>query len=85
VTDVKQVATHTTSAAGGHGAVREVIEALLRARGEWPDILERYFAGGIQKRERTERTEKTEKREKIKRTERTEPVRRRGHGERTGR
>ena len=79
VTDVKQVATYTTSAAGGHGAVREVIEALLRARGEWPDILERYFAGGVQKRERTEKTEKREK------TERTEPVRRRGQGERTGR
>jgi 3-deoxy-D-manno-octulosonate 8-phosphate phosphatase (KDO 8-P phosphatase) len=79
VTDVKQVATYTTSAAGGHGAVREVIEALLRARGEWSDILERYFAGGVQK------TEKTEKREKRERTERTEPVRRRGHGERTGR
>jgi 3-deoxy-D-manno-octulosonate 8-phosphate phosphatase (KDO 8-P phosphatase) len=79
VTDVKQVATYTTSAAGGHGAVREVIEALLRARGQWAEVLERYFAGGVQKRERTE------KREKMERTGRTEPVRRRGHGERTGR
>jgi 3-deoxy-D-manno-octulosonate 8-phosphate phosphatase (KDO 8-P phosphatase) len=73
VSDVKQVAVHTTSAAGGHGAVREVIEALLRARGEWPGILERYFAGGV------------EKMEKMERTERTEPVSRRGQGERTGR
>ena len=33
----------TTRAAGGHGAVREVIEALLKARGVWPEMLERYF------------------------------------------
>jgi 3-deoxy-D-manno-octulosonate 8-phosphate phosphatase (KDO 8-P phosphatase) len=44
VADVKAVASYTTHAAGGHGAVREVIELLLRARGEWPGILERYFA-----------------------------------------
>jgi 3-deoxy-D-manno-octulosonate 8-phosphate phosphatase KdsC-like HAD superfamily phosphatase len=33
-----------TRAPGGHGAVREVVEALLKARGTWPDILQRYFA-----------------------------------------
>ncbi|MFL5402044.1 MAG: KdsC family phosphatase [Gemmatimonadales bacterium] len=44
VSDVKAVASYVTRAAGGHGAVREVIELLLRARGEWPDILARYFA-----------------------------------------
>jgi 3-deoxy-D-manno-octulosonate 8-phosphate phosphatase (KDO 8-P phosphatase) len=44
VAEVKQIATYITTARGGHGAVREVIEALLRARGEWPGILERYFA-----------------------------------------
>ena len=43
VPDVKAAASYITRAAGGHGAVREVIELLLRARGEWPDILERYF------------------------------------------
>jgi 3-deoxy-D-manno-octulosonate 8-phosphate phosphatase (KDO 8-P phosphatase) len=43
VAEVKQVAAYVTMAAGGHGAVREVIEALLRARGEWSEILERYF------------------------------------------
>ena len=43
VPDVKAVAAHVTRAAGGHGAVREVVEALLRARGEWSGILERYF------------------------------------------
>jgi 3-deoxy-D-manno-octulosonate 8-phosphate phosphatase (KDO 8-P phosphatase) len=44
VAEVKQVAAYVTRAAGGHGAVREVVEALLRARGEWSEILERYFA-----------------------------------------
>ncbi len=44
VAEVKQVAAYVTQAAGGHGAVREVVEALLRGRGEWSEILERYFA-----------------------------------------
>lgn len=43
VAEVRAVATYVTRASGGHGAVREVVEALLGARGEWPDILERYF------------------------------------------
>ena len=45
VPEVKAVASYVTRAAGGHGAVREVVEALLRGRGDWADILERYFAG----------------------------------------
>jgi 3-deoxy-D-manno-octulosonate 8-phosphate phosphatase (KDO 8-P phosphatase) len=45
VPEVKAVASFVTRAAGGHGAVREVVEALLRGRGDWADILERYFAG----------------------------------------
>jgi 3-deoxy-D-manno-octulosonate 8-phosphate phosphatase (KDO 8-P phosphatase) len=44
VPEVKQIAAYVTRANGGHGAVREVIEALFRARGEWPGMLERYFA-----------------------------------------
>jgi 3-deoxy-D-manno-octulosonate 8-phosphate phosphatase (KDO 8-P phosphatase) len=44
VPEVKQIAAYVTRASGGHGAVREVVEALFRARGEWPDMLERYFA-----------------------------------------
>jgi 3-deoxy-D-manno-octulosonate 8-phosphate phosphatase (KDO 8-P phosphatase) len=43
VPDVKAIAAHVTRAAGGHGAVREVVEAILRARGDWPEILARYF------------------------------------------
>jgi 3-deoxy-D-manno-octulosonate 8-phosphate phosphatase (KDO 8-P phosphatase) len=44
VAEVKQVAAYVTLAEGGHGAVREVVEVLLRGRGEWSAILERYFA-----------------------------------------
>lgn len=44
VPDVKAVAAHVTRSAGGHGAVREVVETILRARGDWADILARYFA-----------------------------------------
>jgi 3-deoxy-D-manno-octulosonate 8-phosphate phosphatase (KDO 8-P phosphatase) len=61
VPDVKAVAKYVTRAAGGHGAVREVIELLLRSRGEWADILERYFAGA----EKTEKTERAEMKERI--------------------
>jgi 3-deoxy-D-manno-octulosonate 8-phosphate phosphatase (KDO 8-P phosphatase) len=44
VAEVKAVAVYVTAAAGGHGAVREAVEALLRARGVWSGLLERYFA-----------------------------------------
>jgi 3-deoxy-D-manno-octulosonate 8-phosphate phosphatase (KDO 8-P phosphatase) len=44
VAEVKAVASYVTRASGGHGAVREVAEALLKARGMWPDILQRFFS-----------------------------------------
>jgi 3-deoxy-D-manno-octulosonate 8-phosphate phosphatase (KDO 8-P phosphatase) len=43
VTEIRAVADGVTSAPGGHGAVREIVEALLKARGVWPEMLERYF------------------------------------------
>ena len=43
VSEVTAVAAYVTEAPGGHGAVREVVEALLRGRGEWADTLARYF------------------------------------------
>ena len=43
VEEVKAVAAYVTRAAGGHGAVREVVEMLLKARGRWTELLERYF------------------------------------------
>src|SRR5262249_54928870 len=40
--EVKQEAHYVTHAAGGSGAVREVVELLLKAQGYWQEILEKY-------------------------------------------
>jgi len=40
--EVKRIADLVTSQPGGQGAVREVVELLLKARGEWNDILRQY-------------------------------------------
>ena len=40
--EVKRVAMAVTDARGGCGAVREVIELLLKARGVWADLLKKY-------------------------------------------
>jgi len=42
--DVRRHADWVTRAAGGHGAVREVAEALLKAKGLWARLLEKYLA-----------------------------------------
>jgi 3-deoxy-D-manno-octulosonate 8-phosphate phosphatase (KDO 8-P phosphatase) len=42
VDEVKKVAHLVTLRAGGQGAVREVIELILRAQGRWDLLLERY-------------------------------------------
>jgi 3-deoxy-D-manno-octulosonate 8-phosphate phosphatase (KDO 8-P phosphatase) len=44
VDEVKRACRHVTNASGGHGAVREVVDGLLRARGEWHATLDRYLA-----------------------------------------
>ena len=41
-TEVKRSANAVTQARGGSGAVREVIEMLLQARGVWNDLLRKY-------------------------------------------
>jgi 3-deoxy-D-manno-octulosonate 8-phosphate phosphatase (KDO 8-P phosphatase) len=43
VEEVKDLAHWITSHAGGHGAVREVVERLLRARGEYDGAVARYL------------------------------------------
>ncbi len=43
VPEVKAVARFVTGAQGGHGAVREIAEAILKARGEWEDLVQRYL------------------------------------------
>jgi 3-deoxy-D-manno-octulosonate 8-phosphate phosphatase (KDO 8-P phosphatase) len=40
--EVKRSATHVTATAGGEGAVREVVELLLKAQGHWDDLLRKY-------------------------------------------
>ena len=42
VPEVCRVATWRSSREGGRGAVREFAEALLRARGEWDDLVDTY-------------------------------------------
>jgi 3-deoxy-D-manno-octulosonate 8-phosphate phosphatase (KDO 8-P phosphatase) len=42
VPEVLEVAHYVTRARGGHGAVREVIELLLKAQGRWLEVLHRY-------------------------------------------
>lgn len=40
--EVHRAAHWVTQAAGGHGAIREVAEAILKAQGHWPAILKKY-------------------------------------------
>ena len=40
--EVKKCAMYTTGAAGGQGAVREVIELILKAQGHWDELLRKY-------------------------------------------
>jgi 3-deoxy-D-manno-octulosonate 8-phosphate phosphatase (KDO 8-P phosphatase) len=40
--DVKRAAMAVTDAPGGQGAVREVIELLLKAQGHWDSLLKKY-------------------------------------------
>jgi 3-deoxy-D-manno-octulosonate 8-phosphate phosphatase (KDO 8-P phosphatase) len=43
--EAKAAAHHVTAAAGGQGAVREVIELVLRSQGRWHEVLADY--GGM--------------------------------------
>lgn len=40
--EVKHSASAVTAASGGSGAIREVIELLLKARGVWKELLQKY-------------------------------------------
>jgi len=42
VEEVRAVARYVTRRPGGHGAVRDAIEHLLKASGRWPEVLRRY-------------------------------------------
>ena len=45
--EVKQEAHYVTHAPGGSGAVREVIELILKAQGLWDEILQKYEVGPV--------------------------------------
>lgn len=49
--EVKREAHYVTQATGGEGAVREVIELILDARGFWQEILDKYEVRRHQSRE----------------------------------
>jgi 3-deoxy-D-manno-octulosonate 8-phosphate phosphatase (KDO 8-P phosphatase) len=40
--EVRAAADHVTAAPGGHGAVRDAVEWLLKLRGEWEGVVARY-------------------------------------------
>ena len=42
--EVKSVALYTTLSPGGRGAVREVVEYIMKAKGEWGEIVEKFFS-----------------------------------------
>lgn len=42
--DVRQAADYVTTVTGGHGAVREVIELILRAQERWDDVVHTFQA-----------------------------------------
>ena len=42
ITEAKAIAHYVTSVPGGHGAVREVVELILKAQGKWADLIRKY-------------------------------------------
>jgi 3-deoxy-D-manno-octulosonate 8-phosphate phosphatase (KDO 8-P phosphatase) len=42
--EVKKEAHYTTATPGGEGAVREVVEMILKAQGTWQAVIDKYFA-----------------------------------------
>ena len=46
VPEVQAAARLVTTVPGGQGAVREVAELILKARGEWHDLVTKYFEEG---------------------------------------
>ncbi|MBI1883884.1 MAG: HAD hydrolase family protein [Chlamydiae bacterium] len=42
VSEVKRVASYVTQSCGGRGAVREVVEKILKAQGVWEEVIAQY-------------------------------------------
>ena len=43
VEETRSVAHYVTQLPGGHGAVRETVELILKAQGRWHDLMQRYL------------------------------------------
>jgi 3-deoxy-D-manno-octulosonate 8-phosphate phosphatase (KDO 8-P phosphatase) len=43
VDEVLKTAHYVTARRGGHGAVREVVDILLKTQGQWTEVTSRYF------------------------------------------
>ncbi|HSL91502.1 MAG TPA: HAD hydrolase family protein, partial [Candidatus Limnocylindrales bacterium] len=43
---VREAADYVSARAGGQGAVREIIEFVLRSSGAWEKVASKYFAAG---------------------------------------
>ena len=46
VPEARELAAYVTTTPGGHGAVREAIEYILKLAGDWDKILQRYGPAG---------------------------------------
>jgi len=44
VPETKQAAHYVTELKGGHGAVREVCDLILKAQGKWDEVMKRFLA-----------------------------------------
>jgi 3-deoxy-D-manno-octulosonate 8-phosphate phosphatase (KDO 8-P phosphatase) len=42
--EVREAADYVTSVSGGKGAVREVVELILKNTGQWDDVILKYVA-----------------------------------------
>ena len=42
--EVRSAATLVTSLPGGRGAVRELVETILKAKGRWDDVIQKYVS-----------------------------------------
>ena len=49
IAEAKNAADYVTKAAGGHGAVREVVELILKTQKKWKRLVEEYSSGKHEK------------------------------------
>ncbi len=45
--EVKMIADYVSAESGGHGAVRDVVEYILKTSNRWDDIINRLYYGGV--------------------------------------